>query len=96
MHMRAVALDLFAYPAKGSIYSVFIDNTRFRITQPFPTEGHSLSRCRLVGASIIVQNSLSKPLLGDPAVEELQAGLRLIKGHHVATCIQSHVGEVTI
>ena len=65
-------------------------------TQPFQLTALALPDAVLVGASIVVQNKSSKPLLGDPAVEELQAGLWLIKGHHVSTRIQSHVGEVTI
>lgn len=47
------------------------------------------------GYSTFIRKFL-EPLTTQPAVEELQAGLGLVHGDHVATTVETHVSEVTV
>jgi hypothetical protein len=96
MGMRAVAFGALRYPTAKYIYPIFVDKCKVQNTQrsppgpPFVLQRPSCRRQHHSSAHS------SKPLLGDPPVEELQAGLRLVEWHHMATGVESHVGEVTV
>jgi len=65
--------------------SNYHDHTYQKFALPnvqFPIETSSI--CHLLG----------KPLAAQPAVEEVERGLRLVHGRHVAGLVDAHEGEV--
>jgi hypothetical protein len=48
----------------------------------------------VVESGYFIYQGVLSPLASNPAVEELKTGLWLVHGHHVATSIQTHEGEV--